>query len=145
MTEGTAGESAIRDRVHELVTAIRVMDVDHVMSIYAHDVVSFDVEPPLRHVGAAAKRQNWTRVFSTYQRPLDYEFRDLAVVVNDAVAFAYGFVRINGLLQSGTRLEHWLRSTLCFRKIDGEWLIVHDQVSVPLDLETGKALLNLKP
>jgi hypothetical protein len=32
-----------------------------------------------------------------------------------------------------------------FRKIDGNWLIAHDQVSVPLDLESGRALLNLRP
>jgi hypothetical protein len=31
------------------------------------------------------------------------------------------------------------------RKIDGNWLIAHDQVSVPLDVESGSALLNLKP
>jgi ketosteroid isomerase-like protein len=39
----------------------------------------------------------------------------------------------------------WLRWTACFRKIDGNWLIVHDQVSVPVDPESGRALLNLEP
>jgi hypothetical protein len=34
---------------------------------------------------------------------------------------------------------------MCLRKIAGSWLIVHDQVSPPLDLESGKALLNLEP
>jgi ketosteroid isomerase-like protein len=42
-------------------------------------------------------------------------------------------------------LGYWVRSTTCFRKIDGRWLIAHDQVSVPLDLESGRALLNLEP
>jgi hypothetical protein len=27
----------------------------------------------------------------------------------------------------------------------GQWLIAHDQVSVPLDLNSGRALLNLDP
>ena len=39
----------------------------------------------------------------------------------------------------------WLRSTTCFRKINGTWLIVHDQVSAPLDFGSGRALLNLAP
>jgi hypothetical protein len=30
-------------------------------------------------------------------------------------------------------------------KIAGNWLVVHDQVSVPPDLDSGKALLNLEP
>jgi ketosteroid isomerase-like protein len=138
-------ESEIRHRFDELVEAIRAMDLDQVMSNYARDVVSFDVEPPLQHVGAAAKRKNWARVFSMYQRPLHYEVRDLAVAVNDGVAFGHGLVRIAGTSKDGDRTERWLRSTTCFRKIGGDWLIVHDQVSVPLDLESGKALLNLEP
>jgi ketosteroid isomerase-like protein len=145
MQRDARGESEIRRRVDELVEAIRAMDLDHVMSIYAHDVVSFDVEPPLRHVGAAAKRKNWTRVFSMYQPPLLYEIRDLAVAVNDDLAFGHGLVRIGGTSTVGNRTERWLRSTTCFRKLDGNWLIVHDQVSVPLDLESGRALLNLTP
>jgi SnoaL-like domain len=57
----------------------------------------------------------------------------------------HGLVRIGGTLKNGNRAERWLRSTTCFRKIAGNWLIVHDQLSVPLDLESGKALLNLEP
>ena len=35
------------------------------------------------------------------------------------------------------RTDLWLRWTACFRRIDGVWLIVHDHVSVPADLEHG--------
>ncbi len=38
-----------------------------------------------------------------------------------------------------------MRSTMCFRKIEGTWLIAHDQISAPLDLASGKALLDLEP
>ena len=31
------------------------------MSLYARDIVSFDIVPPLRHVGAKAKERNWIR------------------------------------------------------------------------------------
>jgi hypothetical protein len=47
------------------------------MPIYAPHIVSFDVEPPLQHVGADAKRKNWLNAFSLYQRPLGYEICDL--------------------------------------------------------------------
>jgi hypothetical protein len=29
--------------------------------------------------------------------------------------------------------------------VNGDWFIAHDQVSVPLDVTTGGALLNLEP
>jgi len=107
--------------------------------------VSFDLEPPLQHVGAEAKRKNWSNAFSTYQRPLGYDIRDLAITVGDDVAFGHGLIRVSGTMTNGTRTEGWLRSTTCFRKIDGTWLIVHDQVSAPLDLGSGRALLSLAP
>jgi len=96
-------------------------------------------------VGAEAKGKNWARVFAPYQRPLGYEIRDLAIIVGDSVAFGHSLNRISGTLKSGKRNDAWVRETICLRKTDGRWLIAHDHVSVPLDMEKGEALLNLQP
>jgi ketosteroid isomerase-like protein len=58
-TQRTIDEADIRRRIDKLAEAIRTMDLEGVMSIYAPDIVSFDIEPPLQHVGAEAKRKNW--------------------------------------------------------------------------------------
>ena len=42
------GEAVIRQRIEDGVNAIRAKDIDGVMSLYAPDMVSFDVVPPLR-------------------------------------------------------------------------------------------------
>ncbi|SRR6266545_4094705 len=144
-TQHAIDETDIRQRIDKLVEAIRAMDLEGVMSMYAPDIVSFDIVPPLQHVGAEAKRKNWLDAFAMYQRPLGYEIRDLTITVGDDVAFGHSLNRISGRLKNGNRTDFWLRSTTCFRKIDGNWLIVHDQVSVPLDLQSGRALLNLEP
>src|SRR5262249_44297007 len=134
MTERYATDEAdIRKRLDILVDAIRAMDLERAMPIYAPDLVSFDIEPPLRHIGAAAKRNNWMKAFAAYDRPLGYEIRDLAITIGDGVAFGHSLNRISGTLKNGTKSEVWVRWTSCYRKIDGVWLIVHDQVSVPLD------------
>ena len=133
------------DRINKLVEAVRAMDLDRVMSTYAPDIVSFDMVPPLRHVGAAAKRKNWADLFAMYQRPLGYEIRDLTVMVGDALVFAHSLNRISGTLKTGNRNDLWLRWSTCFRKVDGNWLISHDHISIPLDEKTGRALLDLKP
>lgn len=109
------------------------------------DIVSFDIVPPLQHEGAQAKWKNWVDVFSVYQRPLGYEIRDLMLTVGDDVAFGHSLNRVSGTLKNGNRTDYWVRWTGCFRKIDGNWLIVHDQVSVPFDGQSGRALLNLEP
>jgi ketosteroid isomerase-like protein len=38
-----------------------------------------------------------------------------------------------------------VRVTDVYRKINGTWLIVHEHVSVPVDLDTGKPDLSSKP
>ena len=116
------------------------------MSIYTKDVLSFDIEPPLQHVGAEAKRKNWQRVFAAYERPLGYEIRDPYITVGEDVAFAHSLNRLSGTLKSGSTTKgFWVRATTCFQKVDGHWFIAHDHVSVPLDLTTGGALVDLEP
>jgi uncharacterized protein (TIGR02246 family) len=144
-TQRATDEADIRQRIGKLAEAIRAMNLEAVMSIYAPDVVSFDIVPPLQHVGVEAKRKNWVDAFAMYQHPLGYEIHDLTITVGDNVAFGHSLNQISGTLKSGNRTDFWLRSTTCFRKIDGKWLIAHDQVSVPVDLESSRALLNLNP
>ena len=138
-------EADIRQRINKAVEAIRAMDLEGVKPIYAPDIVSFDIVPPLQHVGAEAKWKNWEEVFTAYRSPLGYEIRDLTITVAGDVAFGHSLNRISGTLRNGDRSGFWVRWTTCFRKIDGTWLIVHDQVSVPLDVQSGRALLNLEP
>ena len=144
-TQRAIDEADIRQRIDKLVEAIRAMDLEGVKPIYAPDIVSFDIVPPLQHVGAAAQWKNWADVFTAYQRPLGYEIHDLTITLGDDVAFGHSLNRISGTLKNGNRTDFWLRWTSCFRKIDGNWLIVHHQASVPVDFESGRALLNLEP
>ena len=144
-TQHAIDEADIRQRIDKLVEAIRAMDLEGVKPIYAPGIVSFDIVPPLRHVGAKAKEKNWADAFTIYQRPLGYEIRDLTLTVGDDVAFGHSLNRVSGTLKNGNRTDFWLRWTACFRKIDGNWLIAHDHVSVPVDPESGSALLNLEP
>jgi ketosteroid isomerase-like protein len=144
-TGHSTDEAIIRQRLGALIAALRAKDLDAVGEIYAADVVSFDVEPPLQHVGLAAKLNNWVTVFTLFQE-LTYEVRELTLAVGDDVAFGHGFGRISGTLTNGTATNGmWVRVTFGFQKIKGQWLITHDQASVPLDFASGKAMTNLEP
>jgi ketosteroid isomerase-like protein len=44
-------ETLIRQRIDDWANAIRARDIDRVLSLYAHDNVSFDLDPPLRYAG----------------------------------------------------------------------------------------------
>lgn len=138
-------EAKIRQQVGNIVEGIRAKDLGVLKEVYATDVVSFDVEPPLQHVGIDAKLKNWAKVFAFF-REVSYELRDLTLTVGDDVAFGHGFGRLSGTLNNGAATSGmWVRGTFCFRKCDGDWLIVHDQASVPFDIATGRGVADLEP
>jgi ketosteroid isomerase-like protein len=141
----SSDEADIRQRVDEYVAAIRGKDIDNVVSIFAPDLVSFDLEAPLQHLGVDAKRRNWARAFAAYEHPIGYEIPKLVLTLGDGVAFGRSLNRISGTMKGGRTTSYWVRWTTCFRKIEGLWLIVHDHVSAPLEIESGKALLDLEP
>jgi ketosteroid isomerase-like protein len=138
-------EAGIKQQIDKIVTGIRDRDLEGLRRLYTPDVVSFDVEPPLQHVGIAAKMKNWEKVFAFFQNAT-YEVRDLTLTAGEDIAFGHGFGRLSGTLRNGTVASGmWVRATFCLRKIDGDWLIVHDQVSVPLDISSGKGVTDLEP
>ncbi|MEV0645631.1 nuclear transport factor 2 family protein [Phytomonospora sp. NPDC050363] len=141
----TQDEAAIRRRVDGIIEGLRAKDLEQLRGLYAADVVSFDIDPPLQHVGVEAKLRNWARVFQFFEK-VDYEVRDLELTVGGDVAFGHCFGRLSGTLASGAATSGmWVRATFCFRRTDGDWLIAHDQVSVPLDIASGKGVVDLEP
>ncbi len=145
LTQREADEAEIRTQVGKIVEGIRAKNLEGLKQLYATDVVSFDVEPPLQHVGIEAKLKNWAKAFTFFQN-VTYEVRDLALTVGDEVAFGHCFGRLSGTLENGTATSGmWVRGTFCFRKIDDKWLIAHDQASVPFDVASGKAVVDLEP
>jgi uncharacterized protein (TIGR02246 family) len=145
-TPHAADEARIRQLIDKMAEAVRAMDLEGLKACFAPDMVSFDVGgPPMQTVGAEAKLKNWETAFTVFQPPLGYEIRDLTITVGDDVAFGHSFNRLTGTMENGDQIGPWVRHTAGFRKIDGNWFIAHDQVSVPADFRSGRALLNLEP
>ena len=138
-------EAAIRGQIEKVIEGLRAKDLDILQEPYAPDVVSFDVEPPLQHVGIEAKLANWARVFEVFET-VDYELRDLTLSIGGEVAFGYAFGRLSGTMKNGVATAGmWVRVTYGLRRIDGAWKIAHDQVSVPLDILSGNGMVDLQP
>jgi ketosteroid isomerase-like protein len=100
-TQREPDEAQIKQQVARIAEGIRAKDLEGLRPIYATDIVSFDVEPPLQHVGVEAKLKNWANVFAVF-RDADYEVRSLSVAVGDDVAFGHCFGRLHGTLMNGT-------------------------------------------
>jgi uncharacterized protein (TIGR02246 family) len=147
MTEGiwADDEASIRALIDDQAKAIRAKDIGGSVSGYAPDVLLFDVVNPLRSVGSDAARKRLAEWFSTFQGPIGYELRDLIITTGENVAFSHSLNRVSAMTTDGEKLDMWWRATVCYRKLDGRWMVTHEHASVPFDAKSGRASLALEP
>ena len=138
-------EAQIRQLIDHWIKALRAKDIDALMSYYAPDILTFDIVPPLQCQGVDVYRKNFEAWFSSVHGPIDYEIRDLRITTGDDVAFCHSVNRVRSTSTSGEKTDTWVRTTVGFRKMDGTWIVTHEHVSVPFDMETSKASLDLTP
>lgn len=139
----SSDEAQIKGLIDGRVRAIYEKDVEAVLSQYAPDAVIFNLAPPLQTKGADGEAiRKW---FSGYRGAISYEIRDLSIAASDDVAFCHYLYRSSGTATDGGEIDMWVRATLCFRKVEGQWVITHEHDSEPFDMQTLKALLDLKP
>jgi ketosteroid isomerase-like protein len=138
-------EAQLRRLIDERVRAIQEKDPDALMRHHAPDVLTFDALDPLRYSGADKVKERARQWLSWYQGPIGYEIRDLSITTGDTVAFCHYLYRVTGTMTNGKEVGMWVRSTICFRRIDGRWMITHEHASVPFDAESGRASVNLNP
>jgi uncharacterized protein (TIGR02246 family) len=140
-----SNEKEIRALFESWADAIRQRDLDGVMKHYAPDVESFDVVEPLRYSGkdsGSERTKNW---FATFEDDIGLEVLDLAVAAGEDVAFCHSLNRYREKMSSKDKIDMWVRVTLCWRKTEGVWLIVHQHNSVPFNPKTGQASLEIQP
>lgn len=125
--------------------AFEARDVNGVMAVYAPGVTAYDVVPPLQYKGADAYRKDYAEFFAAFDGPLHVDVTDEHLEVTGNLAVDYGLERISGKMKDGTPVDFWLRYTSVFKVIGGKWLDIHDHVSVPVDMPSGKGRLDLKP
>lgn len=135
-SKAATDEAQIRQRIDSWTKALRAKDLDGLMSHYAQDILVFDLAPPLQCKGAVAYRKNWADWFPSFQGPVGDEIRDLSITTGGEVAFCRSLNRITGTRTSGERTDVWVRATVDFRKIGGEWMVTHEHFSVPINMET---------
>jgi ketosteroid isomerase-like protein len=70
---------------------------------------------------------------------------DLGVTGNGNLAFGHVVQHFTATGNDGKPVDFTFRTTDVYRKIKGQWLIVQEHNSVPVDLATGKADMQSKP
>jgi uncharacterized protein (TIGR02246 family) len=131
----------------QFVAAIKAKDLDAIMKVYVPDqtLFVFDVTPPRQYVGAAAYRKDWQEFLDSFDGPITFELTDLDIAADDNLAYSHSIQRVAGTDKKGKKLDLTVRVTDVYKKINGNWLVIHEHVSVPVDLDTAKPDLTSKP
>lgn len=137
-------EIAIRALFGDRTNALFGKVADMAVKDLAPEVVSYDLDPPLQHVGQnKAELQRW---FDTWDGPIGWAMGDLSVEVGGDVAFAYGLGHMTGTKSDGYEVDLWVRCTVGFKRADGRWTVTHQHTSVPFEMDgTFKAAVDLRP
>ena len=146
-TDATATKddtAQIRDRLNAWTRALHAKDLDALMALYGPDVVTFDLMPPHTVPDATQYRKNFQRWFAAMPGPIDYEIHDLRITTGGDVAFCHCLGHVTATRQNGEKADYWVRVTVGFQKRQREWLMIHDHVSMPIDMETTKAVRTLQ-
>jgi uncharacterized protein (TIGR02246 family) len=142
--DAQADIKALEDR---FIAAFKAKDLDAIMKVYVPDqtLFVFDVAPPRQYVGAAAYRKDWQEFFDSLDGPITIELTDLDVTADDNLGYSHSIQHVSGTDKQGKKVDLTVRVTDVYKKINGNWLVIHEHVSVPVDFETGKPDLTSKP
>jgi ketosteroid isomerase-like protein len=138
-------ESEVKALLDSQFEAMRMKDIDQLMSLYSADIVYFDLVPPLQYVGSAALRQRFLEWFDGWKSSIGMEIRDLTIVASGNIAAAHMLLRASGTLKNGHKVGYWVRASDCYRLSNDGWFITHEHVSLPVDMASRSAAIDLTP
>jgi ketosteroid isomerase-like protein len=140
-------DQEIRMLQDRLAAAIRAKDIDKIMACYINSpkLVVFDVIPPRQYTGWDAYKANWQGFLAQCSDSPSWETSDLHVQGGQGFAFSHSIQHAACSLKNGSKMDLVLRVTDCYANFKGKWLIAHEHISVPVDVNTAKADLQSKP
>jgi uncharacterized protein (TIGR02246 family) len=131
-TSNRDDEAQIRRRIEQWSRALEAKDVDGLIADYAPDALLFDAIPAYKAVGANNIRKVWESCLP-HLPDFKSEHRDLVIRVDGDLAFAHGLHRFVPTPADHPCGKTWMRITVCYRRIEGAWKVVHEHVSIPFN------------
>jgi uncharacterized protein (TIGR02246 family) len=139
-------QAAIKALEDRFVTAFDARDVNAIMALYTpgDSLIVFDATPPRQYTGWAAYKKDWEAIFAANPGPTSMVLSDLDITVGGDVAYGHSIQVASFTDKSGKTMSSTMRVTDGYRKVNGQWLISHEHVSVPVDFSTMKPDLDSK-
>ena len=135
---------SIEQMLESYKAAAYAKDVDTFVALFDENVRVFDMWGRWSYDGAGEWRKTVSEWFGSLgDEKVAIEFHDVQTIIGDGVASASAFVTFKGLSAEGEELRAMNnRLTWVLRKTDeGEWKVIHEHTSAPIDFQTAKVIL----
>jgi ketosteroid isomerase-like protein len=119
----TSDAELVRNIVARWETAVQNRDMAGTLASHAPDVLMFDVPEPIQARGLAEYAETWELFFRYSPGGVEsFRLRELEFTVDESLAVAHALLDV---------VDVKCRLTTVLRKIDDEWMIVHEHHSSP--------------
>ena len=141
--------SSVQEALERYKEAVVEQDVEKLLSAYSSDIHIYDCWGRWECKGKNAWSESVTEWFNGLKEEgvkLQVVFNDLVIEEGENTAFshcaltyaAYNVEKEEKLRQITNRF------TFCLKKANGFWLITHEHSSLPIDMQNGKGMFNLR-
>ena len=131
---GLSPEAEIRELIAACDAALNDKNVEMLLREYDEEIVLFDVGTQVK--GRDSYRDLWLACFPYFEDKIGTERKNLTIHVNSNLAFMHCLSRLSGMKSTEPMTKSWIRVTVCCKKIDGKWKVVHEHVSFPVNCES---------
>ncbi|PPA69370.1 YybH family protein [Jeotgalibacillus proteolyticus] len=144
-----SGMNKVQDVLENYKSAIYERDVEKFISSYSDDVHIYDSWGHWEWKGISLWKDNVVEWFNGLKEEgylLKVEFTDVTIEENNDLAFVHCAVTFAGYTeQSGEKSRQMTnRFTFGLKKQNDSWLISHEHSSLPINMDTGKGMFDLR-
>jgi ketosteroid isomerase-like protein len=119
----TSDAELVRNIIARWETAVQNRDMAGTLANHAPDILMFDVPEPIQARGLAEYAETWELFFRYSLGGVEsFRLRELEFTVDESLAVAHALLDV---------VDVKCRLTTVLRKIDDEWMIVHEHHSSP--------------
>ena len=137
-------EAALRRVLDTYGDAVYERDTDALLALYGDEVLIFDTWGDWSYNGIASWRGMVTAWFGSLSNErVIVGFEDLCWTIDRDLALVHAYVTYKGVAAEGAEVRSMHeRLTWVLRQNDGEWRIIHQHASAPVEHKTLKAILS---
>lgn len=118
--------------------AIIRQQVDTLIGYCSEKVSLFDVSAQID--GIQEYRKEWEKLSPYFSQHIDILRRNIKLHIATDLAVMHCLTKVVDVA-SETTLVPWCRTTLCLQKPQQHWLVVHQHISIPINMQTGNIIL----